>query len=213
MVHRKKSFVIISLFLVALYIIAAPLFVIQKEKRKMHVIPDALTAQTVAVVFGAGIHDNGTPKDMLKDRLISAAELYRAGKISRILVSGDNRFVNYNEPDAMAEYLITTEKIPKEIIVADYAGRSTYETCARAKHIFGVDHAILVTQKYHLPRAMFLCRVLGVQNEGYSASRQLYRGQARFTARELLAIHKAILSAYVWRPDVVGGAEEIDIDP
>lgn len=191
----------------ALYIALAPLFVMQRGAARIG-MPQ--TVHAVGIVFGAGIKTDNTPKDMLRDRLIVAAQQYRAGTIKKILVSGDNRFLNYNEPDAMATYLIDVEKIPATDIARDYAGRSTYETCARAHEIFNVSDAILISQAYHLPRAIFLCKSFGIQSEGVSATLQPYRGNRYFKFREFFATHKAILDMYILHPDFIRG-EKIEI--
>ena len=110
---------------------------------------------------------------ILKDRLDAAFELYQAGKVQKLLFSGDNRFVDYNEPGKMLEYALA-HGIPREDVVLDYAGRRTYDTCYRARDIFNVSEAIVVTQRYHLPRTLETCRVLGLDVVGYIADRQAY---------------------------------------
>src|SRR5207244_4604125 len=92
---------------------------------------------------------------VLEDRVKTAITLYKAGRVDRILVSGDNRTPEYNEPKAMAEYLVS-HAVDQRDIVIDYAGRSTYETCLRAKEIFTVQKAVLITQKTHISRALYL---------------------------------------------------------
>src|SRR5512140_2059301 len=122
----------------------------------------------VAIVFGAGLWRDGTPTPVLRDRVQTAANLYFSGKVEKLLMSGDNRFVNYNEPEAMRQYAIKLG-VPDKDIVLDYAGRRTYDTCYRARDIFRVDSVILVTQDFHLPRALYLCNMLGVEAVGVPA--------------------------------------------
>jgi vancomycin permeability regulator SanA len=122
-------------------------------------------AQPVAIVFGAATYSDGTPSPFLAARLDLAKQLYSAGKVRAILVSGDNRRADYNEPDAMRGYLIKAG-VPAAKVVADYAGFDTYATCVRAKKIFGASAAILATQSYHLPRAITTCRAVGVDAWG-----------------------------------------------
>ena len=112
-----------------------------------------------------GLWRNGTPTPVLQDRIETAADLYFAGKVEKLLMSGDNRFIYYNEPGAMREYAISLG-VPEEDIVLDYAGRRTYDTCYRAKAIFGLEKAILVTQAFHMPRALYTCNQLGVESPG-----------------------------------------------
>src|SRR5262245_51446017 len=106
----------------------------------------------VAVVFGASVYGNGDLSPILADRVETAIELYRARKVDRILVSGDARHRSYNEPKAMFEYLVNHAVAQKDVIV-DSSGRSTYETCLRAKEVFGLKKAVLVSQGFHLSRA------------------------------------------------------------
>lgn len=122
-------------------------------------------ARPVAIVFGAATYANGEPSPFLAGRLAVAKQLFEAGKVRAILVSGDNRRVDYNEPDAMRAYLVKLG-VPAAQVVADYAGFDTYATCVRANRIFGVTEAILVTQSYHLPRAVATCRAVGVDAWG-----------------------------------------------
>lgn len=131
---------------------------------------DSAPARRIAIVFGAGLSRNGNPSPELSDRVATAADLYRAGKVDKLLMSGDNRFLNYNEPGSMRQYAIQLG-IPAQAIVQDYAGRRTYDTCYRAGHIFGVQDAVLVTQEYHLPRALYTCNNMGVRAVGVIADR------------------------------------------
>jgi vancomycin permeability regulator SanA len=119
----------------------------------------------VAVVFGAEVLPNKSPSDFLRGRLDVAYELWRTGKVKAILVSGDNGDVHYNEPDAMRAYLLG-KGVPEVKVVADYAGFDTYDTCVRAVRIFGVTSATLVTQSYHMPRALATCRTIGLDAVG-----------------------------------------------
>ncbi len=165
----------------------------------------------VAIVFGAGLYRSGAPTPVLRDRVETAAELYFAGKIEKILMSGDNRFVYYNEPQAMKDYALHLG-VPEAAIVLDYAGRSTYDTCYRAKAIFGVRDALLVTQGFHLPRALYLCRALGVEARGVSADRQVYRRTSLlfWNLRELVATLYALVEVHFTRPlPVLGNPEPI----
>ena len=136
--------------------------------------PATVPTQKVAIVFGAGLTRSGDATPILKDRVATAAELYFSGKVQKLLMSGDNSTVNYNEPEAMRRYALILG-VPDSDIVLDYAGRRTYDTCYRAGVIFGVKDAILVTQKFHLPRALFLCNVLGVNASGVVADNFNYR--------------------------------------
>ena len=125
----------------------------------------SVPVRDVAVVFGAEVLPNRTPSDFLKARLDIAYELWQTGKVKVILVTGDNGDVHYNEPDVMRNYLLA-KGVPGAKVVADYAGFDTYDSCVRAVRIFGVTSATLVTQGYHLPRALATCRTVGLDAVG-----------------------------------------------
>jgi SanA protein len=165
----------------------------------------------VAIVFGAGLWRDGTATPVLYDRVATAADLYHAGKIEVLLMSGDNRFIEYNEPAVMREVALSLG-VPDEAIVLDYAGRRTYDTCYRARDIFQVNEVILVTQAFHLPRALYLCNQLGVESVGVEADRQTYRRSTliQWNIREALATVNALWEVHLSHPvPVLGEAEPI----
>jgi SanA protein len=166
-------------------------------------------ARPVAVVFGAGLWWDGTPTTVLRDRIATAADLYFSGKVQKILMSGDNRFIDYNEPGAMRAYALTLG-VPDSAIVLDYGGRRTYDTCYRAKDIFGVVSAILVTQNFHLPRALYTCNNLGLDAIGVSSDRRNYRlgSQLFWNLRELPATVTAFMNVHLTHPEPVLGEPE-----
>ncbi|MCU0485040.1 MAG: YdcF family protein [Anaerolineales bacterium] len=166
-------------------------------------------ARPVAIVFGAGLWRDGSPTPILRDRVATAAELYFAGKVDKLLMSGDNTTIYYNEPGAMQDYALQLG-VPAEDIVLDYAGRRTYDTCYRAKAIFGVTNAILVTQDFHLPRALYICSALGLDAVGVSADRQTYRRSSLmiWNFRELFATFTALADVHILRPLPVLGKYE-----
>lgn len=122
----------------------------------------------VAIVFGARVFSSGRLSPMLADRVRTAAQLYEAGKVEALLLTGDNSEAHYNEPEAMRRYARSLG-VPDEALVLDYAGFRTYDSCYRARDIFQVDSAILVTQDFHLPRALLLCSELGIDVVGVVA--------------------------------------------
>lgn len=168
--------------------------------------PENIPANNVAIVFGAGLRYDGTPTAILRDRVKTAADLYHLGKVQKLLLSGDNRFIDYNEPGAMRAYALTLD-VAAEDIILDYAGRRTYDTCYRAKHIFKVDQAILVTQNYHLSRALFLCNQLGIESQGINADRGTYsrRSFVLWNFREVLATMGAVIDIVIRHPIPVLG--------
>jgi SanA protein len=163
----------------------------------------------VAVVFGAGLWWDGTPTTVLRDRIATAADLFFSGKVQKILMSGDNRFIDYNEPGAMREYALTLG-VPDSVIVLDYGGRRTYDTCYRANAIFGIQKAILVTQSFHLPRALYTCNRLGLEAIGVPSDRKDYRlGSLLFwNLRELPATLTAFVNVHLTHPEPVLGEPE-----
>ncbi|MFF0199591.1 vancomycin high temperature exclusion protein [Streptomyces sp. NPDC005017] len=152
----------------------------------------------VAVVFGAGLW-NGEPSPYLAHRLDAAAELYRAGRVKVVLVTGDNSRKEYDEPDAMRAYL-TRHGVPDRRIVSDYAGFDTWDSCVRAKRIFGVDEAVLISQGFHVRRAVALCEEAGVRSYGVGVDEPhdatWYSGEVR----DVVASGKAALDA-LFEPD------------
>lgn len=169
-------------------------------------------AKRVALVFGAGLTRDGRPTAVLYDRVAAAVALYRDGKVDKLLMSGDNRFVEYNEPAAMRQTALELG-VPAEDIVMDFAGRRTYDSCYRARAIFGVTDVILVTQAFHLPRALFLCEAFGLHAVGVAADLRPYRrsSQLIWSAREFVATAAAWWDVYIGRPlPVLGDAEPIE---
>jgi SanA protein len=166
----------------------------------------------VAIVFGAGVRADGRLSPMLADRMDTAIALYSAGKVRKLLVSGDNRFVDYDEPGRMYDYAVA-RGVPPADVVRDYAGRRTYDTCYRAGAIFGVERALLVTQRFHLPRAIFTCRNLGVEGVGFSADRRPYWSNNYYRLRDAFATLRAWWDVKIARPlPVLGPREDMRLE-
>jgi len=205
----RKMLLKVSLILLVITIL--PRFItFWYARKRVHTVETA-PAQKVAIVFGAGLWQDGSPTPVLKDRVSTAADLFFAGKVEKLLMSGDNRFADYNEPGAMKDYAMQLG-VPAEDIVLDYAGRRTYDTCYRAGYIFGLQEAILVTQQFHLPRTIYICNKLGVSATGVTADKRVYsRGDALYwQIRELPATLVAFLQVHISRPlPVLGDPEPI----
>lgn len=137
------------------------------------------------LVLGAGIRGK-KPSPMLKDRLLTAVELYKSKAAPKILVSGDHENYNYDEVNVMKEYL-KEQGIPSEDIFMDHAGLSTYDSIYRLKEIFKVNKVIIVTQKYHLYRALYIANSLGLKANGVSATKREYVNQSKRDIREVAA--------------------------
>jgi SanA protein len=191
----------LSVFLARAVIVAASAPYILAEA-------DQPTAQ-VALVFGAGLRRDGSPTAILRDRVQAAVQLYREGKVDKLLLSGDNSYIYYNEPGAMKEYAIGLG-VPEEDIVLDYAGRRTYDSCYRAGVIFGITKAILVTQPFHLPRAVYTCRQMGLDATGFAAENIYFRKVSRlyWNIREVPAMLVAFFDVNITHPIPILGDKE-----
>jgi SanA protein len=163
-----------------------------------------------AIVFGAGYWPSGRLSDALADRMETAIALYESGKVNRLFLTGDNRFADYNEPAMMAAYA-EGRGVPREALVLDYAGRRTYDSCYRARDIFGLERAVLVTQAFHLPRALYTCDCLGLDVVGVVADRHQYVYGNWYGLREVLALTRAWFDVNLFRPSPVLG-DPIPVD-
>jgi vancomycin permeability regulator SanA len=153
--------------------------------------------ETVGIVLGGGI-ENGKPRPLLKERLDAAGSLLYDGVITKLIVSGDNRVASYNEPQVMKDYLVKEKHMDASKIQLDNAGRSTYESCERARKVFGLTRVVLISESAHLARAVYLCRSFSREAYGYAstgwAADYLRKSQG---VREVMARTKAILNVYV----------------
>lgn len=180
-----------------------------------HVYADAAAAPSapVALVLGAEIYADDEPSPFVVARLEIARQLYAAGKVKAILVSGDHARWAYNEPGAMFRWLVQ-HGVPGTQVALDHAGFDTYDSCARARQIFGVRKAIVVTQSYHIARAVALCRKLGVDADGVGDdSARIYRQPwLSSSGRERMAVVKAMLDVASGRDPVFLGRYETSVD-
>ncbi len=138
------------------------------------------------LVLGCLVKEGGRPSDMLADRLRRGVELYKNGAAPKLLMSGDHGRVEYNEVGAMKQYAIN-EGVPSQDVFMDHAGFSTYESIYRARSVFGAKSILIVTQEYHLPRALYIAKSFGLQAQGVAADYRSYVGQAGRDTREVLA--------------------------
>lgn len=166
---------------------------IQKKSEKIiytnvHDIPGCYTA----LILGAHVNEAGIPSVFLQDRLDAGLELYRAGKIQRFLLSGDHGTKGYDEVNNMKQYLLNNKVDTAEIFL-DHAGFDTYNSLVRAKKVFQAERLIIVTQKFHLTRAIYIARNQGIEAYGFVADKQDYPGLGKLEFRERLAWIKAFL--------------------
>lgn len=156
------------------------------------------------LVLGAGIRADGSPTPMLKDRLDTAIEVYKSGAAPKLLMSGDHSREDYDEVQTMKDYAID-KGVPSEDIFMDHAGFSTYESLYRARDIFQAQNIVIVTQKYHLYRALYTAEALSLQALGVPADTKTYGGQTYRDLREILARNKDFLtSIYKPKPTYLG---------
>lgn len=162
------------------------------------------------IVLGCLVRDDGTLSDMLRDRLIVGVKLYEAGASPKIIMSGDHGRVDYDEVNAMKQYAIDNG-VPSSDVFMDHAGFSTYETIYRAKEVFGADKVLIVTQEYHLYRALYIAKQLGIDAYGVSADLNTYGGQTKRDVREILARCKDFAMCII-KPEPTYAGDSIPIN-
>ncbi len=161
------------------------------------------------LVLGCLVHSDGEPSDMLEDRLQRGVELYKAGAAPKLLMSGDHGREDYDEVAAMKQYAISADVLSSDVFM-DHAGFSTYESIIRARDVFQAKKIIIVTQEYHLYRALYLAQKLGVEAYGVSSDYREYSGQAGREFREILARVKDFAFSYL-EPEPTYGGDAIPI--
>ncbi|KAA0206593.1 hypothetical protein EDM68_01825 [Candidatus Uhrbacteria bacterium] len=152
-----------------------------------------------AIVLGASVKQDGTPSDALEDRVMEAVDAYKDGKVRTLLMTGDDGAFHINEVETMAR-VAHEAGVPAGDIVVDGHGYRTYESCKRAAQVYGITEAVVVTQRFHLSRALFLCDSFGIDVQGLAADRRTYRRIGFFLGRDLLASFKAFWDVYMWQP-------------
>mgnify|MGYP001073929613 CR=1 FL=1 len=184
-----------------------PPAIVHTKKYSIYTDAESITPQETGIVFGAGVTSDMRPTRMLRERLDTAIDLYEHEKIQTLIVSGDNRSSHYNEPEVMAQYLISAG-IPEDVIILDTAGLRTYDTCYRAENVFNIDTALLITHGYHLPRGLYLCSSFGIVSSGFSATqRTSYPAETFYKLREIAAIYRSVLDITIIKPTPDGEME------
>lgn len=168
-----------------------------------------LPSRHIALVFGAGLNSEGGPSAILYDRIATAADLYKAKKVDKLLMTGDNSTTTHNEVEAMRQTALQLG-VPEKDIVLDYAGFSTWDSCYRAHEVFSLSAATLITQRFHLPRAIYTCNQLKVNTIGVAADRQPYPTSYN-EARELPALAGTAWNLLTNRQPAFLG-EKVDVD-
>lgn len=180
--------IVILIFIGILIMLGINEYIKYSVKDKIITEKDIAEDYNVALVLGAGLK-NGKPSPVLKDRLDTALMLYKNNKVSKIIVSGDHGNKNYDEVNVMKNYL-KNEGVLSEDIFMDHAGFSTYDSIYRLREIFNVKKVIIVTQKYHLYRSLYIAKKLEIDAEGISATKRHYAGELKFVLREVIARDK-----------------------
>lgn len=206
---KHKLFVVglAAFSLCAIVVLTVACYSIITPYKKYIVAPETAKHTRVGIVLGAGVAPNGKPYDELQARLDKAADAINDDTVDMLILSGDNRFKNYDEPTTMFEYLISQRHIPADKLHRDYAGRSTYASCERAAKVFQINEAIIFSANSHLPRAIYLCRHFDINAHGIASDIEANNS----TRRELLARVKAVLNVKVIGEQTVLG-EPIPLD-
>jgi vancomycin permeability regulator SanA len=184
-----------------------------ESRGRVYTDPDAVPPAPVAIVLGAQVHEDGRPSRFLEARLALAERLYESGRVRALLVTGDHGRWAYDEPGTMRRWLVE-HGVPERRVVVDHAGFDTYDSCLRARRIFGVRRAVVVTQTFHVPRAVAVCRSVGVDAVGLGddSVRALPYWWWRGVAREQAAGVKAAFDVVTRRDPAALGPHEPGVD-
>lgn len=215
MTKRKKAVIcVISVLFIfgvvtGIYALCVNSYIKNREKDKIFTVDSVSGGYDCIIILGCGVKDDGRPSDMLYDRIITGVELYKKGIAPRILMSGDHGRTDYDEVGTMKKYAVDMG-VPEDAVFCDHAGFSTYESMVRATKVFGIENAVVVTQRYHLYRALFDAESFGIDAYGVSADVRRYLGQNNRNIREIIARNKDFLFC-VFKPDPKYLGEKIDI--
>lgn len=211
--RRRRRPVLLGALVIAatLGVFGPPLAVRWAVAGDVHHDVAAVEPAPVAIVLGAGVDGAGRPSPFLAQRIDVAAQLYRTGRVRALLMSGDNSRSDYDEVGSMAAEAQRLG-VPAAAIVTDHAGFDTYSSCYRARSVWGIERAVVVSQPFHLPRAVWVCGQLGVQAQG-AATASTYPGATRQGwVREIPAINKAVLDVWRDRTPTFPGPREHTLD-
>jgi vancomycin permeability regulator SanA len=194
--HRRwvRSAIVVGLGASSLVLSLPQLWAARAATGRVTENVDAVPDRPVALVLGAGLEADGSPTPMLADRVRGAVELYQRGTVAHLLMSGDNSRADYDEPTSMRRLAIDAG-VPAEAITLDFAGFSTFDSCVRARRIFGVRGAVVVTQDFHATRAVATCRASGIDTVAYAQPTAGYEPSTvgQLERREHVATVKAML--------------------
>ena len=210
MIHKTIKYLSFSLLLILFIIVIINLIIVKDIKDNIITLEDAIKIDNIdcILILGASIKGNN-PSPMLEDRLLQGISLYENKVSKKILVSGDHLSEEYDEVNGMKDYLLG-HKIPSQDIFMDHAGISTYDSIYRAKSIFKTKKIIIVTQKYHLYRALYIAKQLDIEAYGIASNLRPYTNQEKRELREILARVKDFFKIILKKPSTYSG-EEISI--
>ena len=215
---KKKKILIITLIVLAFFSVIGIVSVFGVNAYVKHIGgKNIITPEDVTelkdvdciIVLGCQVKDNGNPSDMLADRLTRGIELYKQGAAPKIIMSGDHGQKEYDEVNTMKQVAIDAD-VPSNDIFMDHAGFSTYESVYRAKEIFEADKIIIVSQEYHLYRALYIAKQLGIEAYGVNSDYHTYWGQSNREAREILARCKDFVKT-IFKPEPTYLGETIPV--
>lgn len=201
---RRLKFALATVaILVLLFLshVAGVVYIMRETEAAFTYTSETIPDHRIAIVFGAAVRRDGSLSPILLDRVLAGVSLLQSGKVEKLLMTGDNGSVDYDEVSAMKKNAIAAGASPDQIVL-DYAGFSTYDSCYRAKEIFGVKDAILITQKFHLPRALYLCRSFGIAADGLGIEdfEKYPNLKTSYTLREIAASYKAWMDIAILKP-------------
>ena len=206
MLKKILKFLGVGAVIIFLAIFFINFYILEKSVDYIYKNIENVPKSQVALILGAKVNADGSMSDVFMDRTLKALELYKAGKVDKLLVSGDHGLAEYDEVNAVKNFLLK-RGVGKKDIFLDYAGFDTYDSIYRAREIFQVDSLVIVTQEFHLPRAVYIARALGIEASGYVADRQEYVKASLFALREALARVKAFGNVILGsEPKVLGEA-------
>ncbi len=195
---KKGIYAFIALLCLSPFLILAT---IQIVWGKQTTVPDGISEKwPVGMVLGTGVYA-GKPRPLLEERLKTATELYKKGKVVKLVLSGDSRSADYDEPLAMKKYLVAAG-VPEKALEVDEKGLRTYESCVGLKERLGYTKALVITQDFHIPRALFTCQMLGIDVKGVSAAlpREAGENEQDLRFREYFATLQAFWEVFVQKP-------------
>ncbi len=214
-IKMLKKVVILGLIIIlsGVFTVMGVNFHVKNTGSKYIMGQDKIPEADAVIVLGAYVFPDGKPSVMLKDRLDTGIDIYKKGKARKLVVTGDNGQVNYDEVNAMREYA-QSKGIDRKDIFMDHAGFNTYDSMYRARDIFLINKAVIVTQEYHLKRALYIARKLGIEAYGVPADKRTYAYMRYYKNREIAARFKDFVQVNILKtkPKFLGDTIPVWLD-